>query len=183
MKSSKRCKVAEINEAKKILANEATKLCHGPEAALTAAETARKTFEQGGAGDNLKTYFIDKNKLDAGIALIDLFQETGMQESKGAARKLIEGGGAKLNDEKVADTKILVNASHLTSEGYIKLSAGKKTASSGEDKSLTTALIHQWKGASKFLMADSAFQQELPRAELPSRVRLPQVLQARFPAL
>jgi tyrosyl-tRNA synthetase len=117
---------AEINEAKKILANEATKLCHGPEAATAAAETARKTFEEGGAGENLKTVFVEQAALDAGITAVDLLHLAGMKESKGEARKLIEGGGARLNDEKIADPKAKVTAAHLTADGFIKLSSGKK---------------------------------------------------------
>jgi tyrosyl-tRNA synthetase len=117
---------AEINEAKKILANEATKLCHGEESARAAAETARKTFEEGGAGDNLKTVFIGKAELEAGIAAYELLYLAGMQESKGAARKLIEGGGARINDEKITDPKMPVKLSHITGDGHIKLSAGKK---------------------------------------------------------
>jgi tyrosyl-tRNA synthetase len=116
----------EINEAKKILANEATKLCHGPEAALAAAETARKTFEEGGVGEDLKTVFIEKSVLEAGITAVDLLHSVGLQESKGAARKLIEGGGARVNDEKITDPKTKVTSANLTPDGYIKLSAGKK---------------------------------------------------------
>ncbi len=114
---------AEINEAKKILANEATKLCHGEEAAKAAAETARKTFEEGGAGDNLKTVLVD---LSASPALIEVLVAAGLAESKGAARKLVEGGGARVNDEKISDPKALINTKDVTKDGYIKLSSGKK---------------------------------------------------------
>jgi len=117
---------AEINEAKKILANEATKLCHGEEAAKAAAETARRTFDEGGAGDDLKTVFIDKTALAAGIPAYELFFSIGMKESKGEARKLIEGGGGRVNDEKILDPKMPVTLAHMTGAGYIKLSAGKK---------------------------------------------------------
>lgn len=116
----------EINEAKKILANEATALCHGKEAAAIAAETARVTFEQGGAGENLKTLFIEKSKLDGGISASEFLHMLGIKESKGEARKLIEGGGARLNDEKITDPRMMISSTHLTVDGYIKVSAGKK---------------------------------------------------------
>ena len=115
---------AEINEAKKALANEATKLCHGEEAAKSSAETARKTFEEGGTGGDLKTVLIDKTRLDAGIAVVDLLAES-FGKSKGEARKLIEGGGAKLNDEKISDVKAVATSAQLA-DGTIKLSSGKK---------------------------------------------------------
>ena len=117
---------AEINEAKKILANEATRLCHGEEAARIAAETARKTFEEGGAGGDLKTVFIEKVLLDTGVPAFELFHNVGLKESRGEAKKLIEGGGARVNDEKITDAKMLIMAKHITGDGYIKLSAGKK---------------------------------------------------------
>ena len=117
---------AAINEAKKRLANEATTLCHGAGAALEAAETARKTFEEGKVADNLATYFIDKSQLEQGIAAYALFHLAGLRESKGEARKLIEGGGAKLNDAKINDPKEVITLLHLVDNTYIKLSAGKK---------------------------------------------------------
>jgi tyrosyl-tRNA synthetase len=126
IKKLEKLKDAEINEAKKILANEATKLCHGEAAADAAAETARKTFEEGSAGDNLKTFFVDKAMLEAGIPAYELFHLSGLKESKGEAKKLIEGGGGRVNDEKISDSKILIKLNNLTTEGYIKLSAGKK---------------------------------------------------------
>ncbi len=117
---------AEINEAKKILAGEATKLCHGEAAAANAADTARKTFEEGGAGENLKTMFIERAELEKGIPAYELFHLVGLKESKGEARKLIEGGGGRLNDDKIADPKMPVTLAHVTAQGYIKLSSGKK---------------------------------------------------------
>ncbi|HEU5046290.1 MAG TPA: tyrosine--tRNA ligase [Rickettsiales bacterium] len=116
---------AEINEAKKVLANEATKLCHGEEAARIAAETARKTFEEGGAGDNLKTFLVEESELKAGIPAYELFFVSGLKPSKGEARKLVEGGGARVNDEKLSDPRVLINMEHLK-DGRIKLSSGKK---------------------------------------------------------
>ncbi len=117
---------AEINEAKKILAFEATKLCHGETAAKEAAETARKTFEQGSVGDNLPSIEIDSARLDQGVPFIDLLVESGLASSRGDARRLIEGGGAKCNDQPVVTIQYSCKAPDVTAEGYIKLSAGKK---------------------------------------------------------
>lgn len=119
-------KDAEINEAKKILAFEATKLCHGEQAALEAAETARKTFEQGGVGDNLPSITMAEDVLKAGITVIDALRETGLVASNGEAKRLIQGGGAKINDAAVSDGGQNVSLSDITSDGYIKVSAGKK---------------------------------------------------------
>ncbi len=117
---------SEINEAKKILAHEATKLCHGEAAAIEAAATAQKVFEQGGVGGDLPSISIKKSDLEKGIAVIDLLVQAGLAASKGEAKRLIEGGGAKCNDAPVTDVAATVAANDLTSDGYIKLSAGKK---------------------------------------------------------
>lgn len=117
---------SEINEAKKVLAFEATKMCHGEQAALDAAATAQKVFEQGGVGDDLPSITIDASRLSGGIGLLDLFVETGLAASKGEARRLIAGGGAKLNDNKIESDAASASDADLTAEGYIKLSAGKK---------------------------------------------------------
>ncbi len=116
----------EINEAKKVLAHEATKLCHGEEAALEAAETAQKVFEQGSVGDDLPSVTIDRKALSAGIPILDLFVQAGLAKSKSEARKLIQQGGARRNDEQITDIDLTANDSDLTADGYIKLSAGKK---------------------------------------------------------
>ena len=117
---------AEINEAKKVLAFEATKMCHGEEAANEAAATAEKVFEQGSIGDDLPSIDIDASRLSGGVNILDLFVETGLAESKGEVKRLIKGGGAKLNDNKIEDQAFCASDTDLTSEGYIKLSAGKK---------------------------------------------------------
>lgn len=117
---------AEINEAKKILAFEATKLCHGEKAAHEAAETAQKVFEQGGIGGDLPFITIPRSQLSAGMPLIDLLVQTGLAPSKGEAKRLIQGGGAKCNDEPIEDINAVANENQMTAEGYIKLSAGKK---------------------------------------------------------
>jgi tyrosyl-tRNA synthetase len=110
----------DINEAKKILAFEATKLCHGEAAANDAQATAQKVFEQGGVGDDLPQF-----PGTPGTSFVDLFVQSGLAPSKGEARRLIEGGGAKKNDQKI-ETVTEVSAASDFSEGFIKLSAGKK---------------------------------------------------------
>ena len=119
-------KDAEINEAKKILAFEATKLCHGEAASLDAQSTAQKVFEQGGVGGDLPSITIEKSRLESGIALLDLFVESGLTASKGEARRLVQGGGAKRNDEPIDDVAYTATNDDFTADGYIKLSAGKK---------------------------------------------------------
>jgi len=116
---------AKINDAKIVLANETTKLAHGEEAAKEAEKTARKTFEQGGVGENLPTTEIAKSQLQEGIPAFAIFKEAGLAESGGEARRLIKGGGAKINDEKISDENYLVTLDDVK-EGIIKLSAGKK---------------------------------------------------------
>ncbi len=117
---------AEINEAKKILAHEATKMIHGQAAALEAAATAAKVFEQGSVGDDLPSIKIDRARLDAGVSVMDLFVECGLAESKGEVKRLIQGGGARVNDSGISDQALTLSSANLTKEGYIKLSAGKK---------------------------------------------------------
>lgn len=116
----------EINEAKKILAFEATKMCHGENAASDAQDTAQKTFEQGSVGDDLPSIDIEGGRLDSGIPVVDLFVETGLAASKGEARRLVKGGGAKINDNKIETEDQNVTGADMTADGYIKLSAGKK---------------------------------------------------------
>lgn len=117
---------SEINEAKKILAHEATKLNHGEQAALDAAATAQKVFEQGGVGGDLPSINVAKADLDKGISALDLFVAAGLAASKGEVKRLIEGGGAKCNDIAITDVSATIAANDLTQDGYIKLSAGKK---------------------------------------------------------
>jgi tyrosyl-tRNA synthetase len=111
---------SEINEAKKILALEATTLCHGRAAAEAAAETARATFEQGALGGDLPTI-----KASVGAAIVDLLVDAGLAASKGEAKRLIAGGGVRLNDAKVSDETAKLAANDITN-GEAKLSAGKK---------------------------------------------------------
>jgi len=117
---------AEINQAKITLANEVTALTHSREDATAAEETARKVFEQGGVGDNLPIVEISRSLLETGIPAFALFKEAGMEPSGGAARRLITGGGAKINDEKVNNAEQAISLENITDEGHIKLSAGKK---------------------------------------------------------
>lgn len=116
---------ADINEAKKILAHEATKMCHGEQAAIDAAATAAKVFEQGSVGDDLPFITIDAARLNDGINILDLFVESGLTESKGETKRLIKGGGAKLNDVAITDQNASAGSADLM-DGQIKLSAGKK---------------------------------------------------------
>ncbi|MFL5112064.1 MAG: tyrosine--tRNA ligase [Microvirga sp.] len=116
----------EINEAKKLLATEATALLHGRDAANTAAETARQTFEQGAIAESLPTVEISTSELEAGAGVLGLFVKAGLVASNGEARRQIKGGGLRVNDAAVTDEKMVLTPSSLTPEGVIKLSMGKK---------------------------------------------------------
>jgi tyrosyl-tRNA synthetase len=116
---------AEINEAKKILATEATALCHGVAAAAEAAETARRAFEEGEAVETLPTIEVPSGELEAGIPAFRLFTMAGLAASNGEARRLIRSGGARLNDAAVADEGQVISAADLR-DGVIKLSSGRK---------------------------------------------------------
>ena len=118
-------KDAEINEAKKILALEATKLCHGEAAAIAAADTARTTFEQGGVGGDLPTLTLTAADLSGGMALAEIYVQLGLADSKGAFRRLVDGGGVRVNDMAVTDPALKIDGSSAN-DGMIKLSAGKK---------------------------------------------------------
>jgi tyrosyl-tRNA synthetase len=117
---------AEINDAKKTLADEATRLCRGDKAAELARSTAETTFEQGGMGENLPSVDIARAELDAGIGVLVAFTMAGLSTSNGEARWLIRGGGAKVNDQAVSDEKATISSEQINSDGVIKLSAGKK---------------------------------------------------------
>ena len=116
---------SEINEAKKLLATEATALLHGRSIADEAAETARKTFEQGIAADTLPTVSISKTEFEAGLGVLSAFVSAGLVASTGEARRLVQGGGLRVNDEAVSDPRALLNRNDLR-DGTIKLSLGKK---------------------------------------------------------
>ncbi len=117
---------AEINEAKKVLAFEATKLCHGEAAAAEAAETAKRTFEQGMSAEGLPTIEVPRAEIEAGIAVLDLFVRANLAASKGEARRLVQGKGARLNDAVVESDALVVGRAHIAADGTIKLTAGKK---------------------------------------------------------
>jgi tyrosyl-tRNA synthetase len=117
----------EINEAKKVLATEVTKLVHGPEAAAEAAETARKTFEEGSLAETLPTVEIARSDLEQGLGVLNAFAEKAhLATSNGEARRHIKAGGLKVNDATVNDDKMVLTSRDLTPEGVIKLSLGKK---------------------------------------------------------
>ncbi len=116
---------AEINEAKKILANEATALAHGRNKSAAAAETARLAFEEGAAADSLPSVNVSHAELEAGIPAFRLFTQAGLAASNGESRRLIRGGGARVNDVAVADEGQLIGVADMR-DGAIKLSAGRK---------------------------------------------------------
>jgi tyrosyl-tRNA synthetase len=117
----------EINEAKKALATEATAMLHGRAAAEQAAETARRTFEEGTLAESLPTVEIPRGELEAGFGVLSAFSEkTGLVASNGEARRQIKGGGLKVNDATVTDDKAVLTLTDLTPEGVIKLSLGRK---------------------------------------------------------
>ncbi|MBT9287930.1 tyrosine--tRNA ligase [Prosthecodimorpha staleyi] len=117
---------AEINEAKKVLATEVTALVHGLAAAHEAAETARKTFEEGALSANLPTIDIPADELAAGIGVLAAFVRAGLAASNGEVRRLLSGGGVRVNDQPVTDDKARLTPADLTPEGVVKLSLGKK---------------------------------------------------------
>ncbi len=116
---------AEINDAKIVLANEATKLCHGEDAARNAAETAQRTFE-GGVGEELPTIEIPRTLLDQGLPAFELFLRAGLAASNSEARRLIKGGGARVNNASVQNELQPISLADVSPDGAIKLSAGKK---------------------------------------------------------
>ena len=115
----------EINEAKKILATAATALAHGQTAAEASAGTARLAFEEGAAADSLPGITLAEADLTAGITAIKLFVDSGLVASNGEARRLIRGGGARLNDIAIADEALVITTVDLVG-GVMKLSAGRK---------------------------------------------------------
>ena len=117
---------AEINEAKKVLATEATALVHGREAAERAAETARKTFEEGRLGAELPTVEVPRAELEQGLGLLRAMVLAGLAKSNGEARRAVKGGGVRVNDERVTDERLVLTPEHLNENGVIKLSFGRK---------------------------------------------------------
>jgi len=116
---------AEINQAKIVLANEVTKLCHGAEAAEKAAATAAQSFEQGSIATDLPTLEVTPDQLGK-LSLIDAFVELGMAGSKGEVRRLMRGGGCRLNDQQISDEDRVIMAADFNDEGLAQIAAGKK---------------------------------------------------------
>ncbi len=117
---------AEINDAKKVLADEATKMLHGEDAATTARDTAQKAFEQGVLSADLPTVEIERAVLDEGIMLAALATRIGLTTSNGEARRLAQGGGLRVNDVAIMDGNQQITTADLNADGVIKLSQGKK---------------------------------------------------------
>ncbi|MFE0753773.1 tyrosine--tRNA ligase [Inquilinus sp. NPDC058860] len=117
---------AEINEAKKILATEATALLHGRDKAEAAAETARQAFEQGVSAEGLPSTEVPRAELAAGIQAFRLFVRAGLAASNGEARRLIQGGGGRVNDAAITDPEQPIGDRDIGADGVIKLSAGRK---------------------------------------------------------
>jgi tyrosyl-tRNA synthetase len=116
----------DINQAKIMLANEATGLVHGSVAAMSAAATARKTFEEGSLATDLPTIEISFRELDAGMGVLAAVVKAGLAASNGEVRRQIKGGGVRVNDVAVSDEKMVLTPANLTPEGVIKLSLGRK---------------------------------------------------------
>jgi tyrosyl-tRNA synthetase len=117
---------AEINEAKKTLANEATRLLHGEAQAATASETARRTFEEGVVAESLPTVDVPQAEFDAGLGVLSAFVRAGLVGSTGEARRQIRGGGLKVNDVTVSDERAALGRETLGMQGLVKLSLGRK---------------------------------------------------------
>jgi tyrosyl-tRNA synthetase len=116
----------ELNDAKKRLATEACAMAHGREAAVKAEATATATFEQGQADANLPRVEIMASELNEGFGLLRAIVATGFAASNGEARRLVTGGGVKVNDKTAADPKAMLSDTDITGEGVIKISVGKK---------------------------------------------------------
>lgn len=116
----------ELNEAKKRLATEATAMAHGLDAANAAAETARQTFEEGSLKAALPSIEVDKKALEAGVPAYECLRLAGLVNSNGEGRRLIKGGGARLNDVSISSEDKIISLDDAGTAGSIKLSAGKK---------------------------------------------------------
>jgi tyrosyl-tRNA synthetase len=117
---------AEINEAKKQLATEATALVHGRAAAEAAAQTARQAFETGESATGLPAITIARSNVEAGLGLLKALVSAGLASSNGEARRAVQGGGVRVNDRPVSDERLILKASDIGDEGAIKLSLGRK---------------------------------------------------------
>ena len=117
---------AEINEVKKVLANAVTTLAHGANIAAEAEDTARRTFEDGALDHRLPTFDLGAGELASGVWVIDALRRADLAASNGEARRLIQGGGVRVNDAAVDNADLTLGNDHLNGDGYIKLSVGKK---------------------------------------------------------
>ncbi len=117
---------SEINEAKKVLANEATALVHGQDASEQSAETARLTFEEGQTAASLPTISIGNAELSIGLGVLTAFVTAGLVASTGEARRQIQSGGLRVNDQVISDAKVMLTGADAINDGAIKLSMGKK---------------------------------------------------------
>ena len=116
----------EINEAKKRLATEATAILHGKDAAARAEATAKETFEEGTSSEGLPSLDVSASELATGIPLFELLRRAGLAESGSAARRLIKGGGARINDAQASDDAVVLSDKDVSAQGHIKISAGRK---------------------------------------------------------
>lgn len=117
---------AEINDAKKVLATEVTAMLHGREAAEAAAETARKTFEEGALATDLPSVTVARSEIEPGLGVLSAFLKAGLVPSTGEARRQVKAGGLRVNDVVVTDERASLGLADLSSDGVIKLSFGKK---------------------------------------------------------
>jgi tyrosyl-tRNA synthetase len=117
---------AEINEAKKVLANEATTLLHGADAAAAAAAAAKAAFEEGRLSDDLPTVELPRSRFDAGLPLAVVAADAGLASSRSEARRLAQGGGLRVNDAVETDGQRLLTLADLNADGVVKLAAGRK---------------------------------------------------------
>jgi tyrosyl-tRNA synthetase len=116
----------DINEAKKVLATEATALVHGPLAAEEAAATARTTFEEGGLGTNLPTVEVPRTEVSGGLGVLAAFVKAGLAGSNGEVRRAIANNAILVNDVRVTSDKAVISEADVTPEGVVKLSLGRK---------------------------------------------------------
>jgi len=119
-------KGAEINEAKKVLATEATAIVHGREAAESAAETARKTFEEGALAESLPTVEVPRAEVESGLGVLTAVVRAGLAASNGEVRRAIANNAIRINDRPVTDDRAIIGADDVTAEGVIKVSFGRK---------------------------------------------------------
>ncbi|WP_148276830.1 tyrosine--tRNA ligase [Candidatus Endolissoclinum faulkneri] len=116
----------EINEAKKILANEVTQLCHGKAAASAAAEISQRTFDFGGISEGLPKVDIDRRKVEAGLSAVNAIVYVGLASSKSAARRLIRDGGVRVNNSTILNESVVIAGKEINDAGFVKISIGKK---------------------------------------------------------